>query len=397
VNIDFNPDNHDLVIAHLFDWPFARARHALPSLVEAGFNAVQVSPPQASIDRPDWWARYQPIDHTRIEGPLGSEVEFRAMIAEAHRQQPPVKVIVDVVLNHMAEVAPTNEPLVYPRFGPEHFHPRAAIDWNSIDSIRTGWIGHGPDLPDLRTEHAHVRAEARRYLERLIECGADGFRFDAVKHIEPEFFDEVLRGLPSGLVRYGEYISQPGHGPVMREYLRTMRLMDFGWLATLAAVLDGARPMSALVCGDEDSERLAPEHAVAFATNHDIELDQYGGFHLPQGAMALANAMALTRPGAWPLVWAEHLDDPVVLASLRLRRLARGRPPLPLCVESNWAVWRFGEGALLLANASRCPVTASLDEWLPSAAGWCDLVTGKRLPARFEVSERTPVLVDTCS
>jgi len=41
-----------------------------------------------------------------------------------------------------------------------------------------------------------VRLEARRYLELLIDCGADGFRFDAVKHMEPDYFAAVLAGLP---------------------------------------------------------------------------------------------------------------------------------------------------------------------------------------------------------
>lgn len=55
----------------------------------------------------------------------------------------------------------------------------------------------------------------------------------------------------------------------MHEYLRTMWRLDFGWLAALVAVLEGRRPISALVDGDGEPERLPATHTVAFATNHD--------------------------------------------------------------------------------------------------------------------------------
>lgn len=375
----WEPSAPGLAIVHLFDWRFERVERALPRLSSIGFDAIQVSPPQASVDRADWWARYQPIDHTRLEGPLGNEASFRSMIAAAHRHQPPIKVIVDVVLNHMAEVTPTGEQLVYPRFGPEHFHPRAAIDWNSIESIRTGWIGYGPDLPDLRTEHPHVRAEARRYLERLIDCGADGFRFDAVKHIEPDFFDEVLHDLPQHLLRYGEYIPQPGHGPVMREYLRTMRLMDFAWLADLSEVVLNDRPLATLLAGESSGERLDGGHAVAFATNHDIELNQYGGFHLPHDAMALANALMLARPDAWSLTWHEHIDHPVVREVLRLRRDIGSSPPEQIALEHGWAAWSFGDRALHVVNASSAPLVLAPCDLRASSGGWRHPVSGERM------------------
>jgi alpha-amylase len=278
-------------ILHLFDWRFADVRRELPAIAAQGFGAVQISPPQKSVDTEQWWGRYQPIDHTRIEGPLGSEQDLRELIAAAHACRPRVAVIVDVVLNHKAESCPESASLHYPRFGPEHFHPQAAIDWNSIESIRTGWVGYGPDLPDLRTELPHVRAEARRYLLKLLDCGADGFRLDAVKHIEPEFFAEVFAGLPDDLLVYGEYMLQPGHRPMLHEYLPHMRLMDFEGLQRMTAALaPGGDMRLPLTAGEAADGALLPHQSIAFVANHDLEFGEYGGFGLPAAALPLAHA-----------------------------------------------------------------------------------------------------------
>lgn len=373
-------------ILHLFDWRFAAIEAALPELAAEGWGAVQVSPPQLSAPHPDWWARYQPLDHTRIEGPLGSEAEFRSMIATAHRQRPRIAVIVDVVLNHMAERAPGPEPLRYARFGPEHFHPRAAIDWDSIDSIRTGWIGWGPDLPDLRTEHPHVRREARAWLERLLACGADGFRFDAVKHIEPAFFVEVLQGLPVPGPVYGEYIPQPGHGPVMADYLPQMRLMDFAAQRELVRVMREGGPAAALRDWPSGPESLPAARAVSFATNHDIEHAQYGGFGLPPEVKDLVNAWILARPEAPPLLWHGHRHDAAVRAGLSLRQASRRHGLQWLDVHPDVAAWRCGEDAALFLNLSGHPSTVAALDGL-----WIDGTNGHPLTGPWKLPARRPL------
>lgn len=373
-------------ILHLFDWRFADIERELPALAAEGWGAVQVSPPQLSAPHPDWWARYQPLDHTRIEGPLGSEAEFRSMIAAAHRQRPRIAVVVDVVLNHMAERAPGPEPLRYARFGPEHFHPRAAIDWNSIESIRTGWIGWGPDLPDLRTGHPHVRREARAYLEKLLACGADGFRFDAVKHIEPAFFAEVLQGLPVPGPVYGEYIPQPGHGPVMAAYLPQMRLMDFATQRELVRVLRAGGPAAALHHWPRGPEALPAARAVSFATNHDIEHAQYGGFGLPPEVKDMANAWILARPEPPPLVWHEHRHDAAVRAGLVFRAAAQRRGLQAVELGDGIAAWRCANEAVLVLNLSQQAVS------LPAFEGaWHDATHGHALPARWHLPPRQPL------
>lgn len=356
---------------HLFDWPFARCEAELPALVAEGFTGIQVSPPQRSIDNPIWWGRYQPVDHTVLDGPLGDEAALRRLIHTAHRLG--LKVLVDVVLNHMAG-GPYAQTLRYPRFGPEHFRPRSTIDYNDLQSIREGWL---VGMPDLDTAHPHVRAEGRRYLELLIDCGADGFRFDAVKHMEPEYFDAVLAGLPPDLFLYGEYIQQPGHFPVMLDFLRGMRLMDFPLYQSLSQALGPEGDWAALDRLDAPEAALPAGQGVAFVTNHDLELEQYGGFALPADGLALAHAFTTCRLDAVPLVWMDHRGDPVLRAALQLRRVAAATGWETLHASRQLLVWRCrAQRALLVFNAAHSPRHIETS-WLAGLAGWGDAVTGE--------------------
>lgn len=381
---------HDAIV-QLFDWPFRRCQTELPALAAEGYGAIQVSPPQLSIDAAEWWGRYQPVDHTRIEGPLGSEADLRELTRAAHAAG--LKVIVDVVLNHMAKGCPQHETLHYPRFGPEHFHPRAGVDYNDLRSIREGWIGHGPDLPDLKTSHPHVREEARRYLALLLDCGADGFRFDAVKHIEPEFFDAVLADLPPNCFRYGEYILQPGHFELLPAYLSSMRLMDFSLHQSVARALGPDGDWAALDRLDAPEAALPNDQGLAFVTNHDLELAQYGGFALPADGLALAHAFTVCRLGAVPLVWMEHRSDPVLRAALRLRRTAAQTGWQTVHASAQLLVWRSEAGALLVFNAAPAPRHFEA-HWLGHAPqGWQDLLAQAPLdPLRHVIGPRQPAL-----
>ena len=380
-------------ILHLFDWRFRDILHAIPGIAADGFGAIQISPPQLSIDTEDWWGRYQPIDHTRIEGPLGSERELRDLIGKAHECNPPLKVIIDVVFNHMAESCPQRQVLRYPRFGPEHFHVQAAIDWRSVESIRTGWVGYGPDLPDLRTEHPYVRSEARKYIALLLDCGADGFRLDAVKHIEPEFFDEVLRDLPPALIVYGEYILQPGHKPVMEQYLCNMRLMDFALLETMAKAFEIGGDMRMLLDPASQDQALPDHQGIAFVTNHDLELGEVGGFGLPADSMDLGHVYTITRPESIPLIWKEHRYNPVVKACIKLRQLSRMHGREIVLDNDRVLAWRFGDQGAAIMNASRKAINLPIADLGLRDNIAINMLTGSLVEREFVVRPRRPLLL----
>ena len=179
----------------------------IPRLRQLGYSHIHISPPQKSNERVwQWWGRYQPIDFFKIEGPLGSEAEFHEMTtaADAHG----IKIIVDTVLNHTIDLKEAPPELVevvgnkvvadkFPQFTPEDFHDRC----NVIDDVTAERCWLSNDLLDLKTETPHVRQVAKDYLKKLAALGAAGFRFDAAKHIETDFFSDVLSVVP-GKVRF---------------------------------------------------------------------------------------------------------------------------------------------------------------------------------------------------
>jgi hypothetical protein len=78
----------------------------VPRLSELGYDALQLSPLQKSIDGSQWWARYQPVSHEQIEG-LGSAEELKELCKKCGEHG--ITVIADVVFNHMAVVAPRHD------------------------------------------------------------------------------------------------------------------------------------------------------------------------------------------------------------------------------------------------------------------------------------------------
>jgi alpha-amylase len=90
---------------------------------------------------------------------LGNEQELKELINTAHKRK--LKIIIDVVFNHMANYGNYVKNLKYPRFSPQDFHPQNCIDYNTRISVIQGWINC--DLPDLKTTSPHVRQEAKNY------------------------------------------------------------------------------------------------------------------------------------------------------------------------------------------------------------------------------------------
>lgn len=200
-------------ILHCFSWSFNTIKDNLPAIKEAGFTAIQTSPanaiagegkniPKKLIGNLDngsdgmWWWHYQPTDWKIGNWQLGTREEFRAMCEAADKLG--IQVIVDVVPNHtsgdFSQISPdfvnavggweemyhnnadinisTNPPIAGPNGGIGHYNTR--IEYTSKNLV---------GLPDINTENPRFQAYFLNYLNDLIACGADGFRYDTGKHI----------------------------------------------------------------------------------------------------------------------------------------------------------------------------------------------------------------------
>ncbi len=243
-------DVQDGVILHCWDWSFNNIKEQMQTIAESGYSAIQTSPiqeakePTKGVSNDNWWVFYQPksfkIDNSGESG-LGTKEEFEAMCEEAHKYG--IKVIVDIVANHTGNdgnggIASTvisdikDDPNCYHKYDDIH-----DIDYDNRYSITHDSMGM---LPDLNTENSKIQEYVIQLLKECIDSGADGFRFDAAKHIsvpsegsEYTFWPNVInaaneyatstRGIT--LYNYGEILGTTG-GPNMTDYTQYMSITE---------------------------------------------------------------------------------------------------------------------------------------------------------------------------
>ena len=214
------PTVNEGTILQAWNWSFKNIENLLPTLAEQGFTTIQVSPPNEikkgtkdayviqSDNQNGWWMFYQPAGfqlNESTDNALGTKAEFVSMCSKADEYG--IKIIVDAVINHMGtkegdDTNTSTDPMshVTPKaaqFEPEIYNnklfhtPWAKMTYkenpaehsqyeSTYDLTRNCTSG----LPDLKTEDSRVQTAIYDYLDELIAAGADGFRFDAAKHIE---------------------------------------------------------------------------------------------------------------------------------------------------------------------------------------------------------------------
>ena len=243
-------------ILHCFDWSYNEIRAALPDIAAAGYVAVQTSPVQQPKDynkawsdtRGNWWKLYQPlglrvapdVEHVQTSW-LGTKEDLAALCEEAENYH--IYVIVDIVANHLANdgadggtFANLNKNVDDDMKVEAYYHSDSnGIDYSQNDN-RYNITQRHMGMPDLNTGNSEVQQKVLGLLEECIDCGVDGFRFDAAKHIEvpedPEigsqFWPTVVEGARSyaatPLFMYGEILSDVGTDPL--NYTKYIALTD---------------------------------------------------------------------------------------------------------------------------------------------------------------------------
>ena len=197
-------------IVHLFNWKLNDID--VNKVKYQGFDAIQISPIQpVKQDEGPWWILYQGTDFSIGNKQIGSKQDLINLCNRANNLG--IKIIVDVVLNHLASEPYNNKELhkrVPDRFRKaEYFKDKQDIgNWDNRWEVIHRSIG----LPTLDTNNEEVQQMAINFLNELIDCGVGGFRFDSGKNIGlPEegcsFWPNVLGGLKNkNLFNYAEVI-----------------------------------------------------------------------------------------------------------------------------------------------------------------------------------------------
>lgn len=324
-------DIQDGLTLHCWNWSYKNIEANMATIAAQGYTAIQTSPIQqakeATKGKPmgNWWVFYQPmgfhIDNTGNSA-LGTKAEFESMCATAHEYG--IKVIVDVVANHLGNQTGndlSSAIIADLKNDASCWHD---ITKNTTDYTKrydiTQWCMNG--VPDLNTGSDKVQTYVLNFLKECIDSGADGFRFDAAKHIEtPEdtssncasdFWPTVINGAVSyakstrgiNLYCYGELLDNPGGSLPVSAYTKYMSVTDNSWGNSLRVSVNGGNASGYNYAYHKSA--LASQ-LVLWAESHDTYANEGSGNISVQNinktwalVAARADAMGLyfARPGS---------------------------------------------------------------------------------------------------
>lgn len=199
-------------ILHMFNWKLKDIETELGKIHEQGFDAVQINPiqPLKNEFSTEWWMSYQPCNF-EIGNHFGSKKDLIDLCQTAKYYN--IKIFADVICNHVAgaddgSLIPNqmvDERLKRPEFLKE---ARNISDWDNREEVIHYCLG----LPGLNIYNHDLQDIIIDFLNELIDCGVDGFRFDAAKNIalpneDCDFWPRVTYCLKKyGLFLYGEVI-----------------------------------------------------------------------------------------------------------------------------------------------------------------------------------------------
>lgn len=287
----------DGVMLHAFNWSYNTIKENLPAIAAAGYTTVQTSPVQQPKDYStsgdvtgQWWKLYQPISfHIAEQSWLGTKDDLKSLCDEADKYG--IKIICDIVSNHIAnadETRPDSVSNQVKKYEPEFYKKRRTYtrtykgDAND-SSVQAVVQGHVSKCPDLVTNDTAVQTYIINLLKECIDCGVDGFRFDAAKHIETEddgeyasdYWKNITTSASSyytqktgdDLYIYGEILNNCGADRSYSSYTKYINVTDN---RTGDAVLyNVSKGKASTATNAKYKSGVAASNAVLWAESHD--------------------------------------------------------------------------------------------------------------------------------
>jgi len=305
--IGVNADNYDdphtwlnrTVMVHLFEWKYSDiANECETFLAKYNYGAVQISPPNEHLvlyennDLP-WYVRYQPVSY-KMNSRSGKDYELRDMVQRCNAVG--VRIVVDVVLNHMVGIGQASgkngvkssgdssfngnkgsEQFPGVPYGPSDFNDQfcdrniADGDYQSSKyNVKTCRL---VGLLDLDQGKDYTRGKIRDYLNALISFGVAGFRVDAAKHMWPADLKIILDSLDDLRVDvFGknqrpfvvhEVIDRGGEAITFGDYVEVGRYTNFNFGADVTAAMWRQIDIADLI-------NMGPGYKYGNSESHDV-------------------------------------------------------------------------------------------------------------------------------
>ena len=422
----------DGVVLHAFNWSYNAIKEALPSIAAAGYSTVQTSPVQQPKDYTpstdvagQWWKLYQPVSMAIAQKSwLGTKAELTSLCAEADKYG--IKIIVDIVSNHMGSKVKTDpnslsddikiyEPTMYNAKSTYFRNNSLQPDDGNVQKIVQG---HLNGCPDLNTNNSQTQNKVTALLKECIDCGVDGFRFDAAKHIETpndgsyasQYWPTITNAAKNyytqknpgkSLYIYGEILNTPGSGRSYSSYTKYINAFTDNKTGdrTLAAV-NGKNASSAAASSYISGQ--SAKNIMLWAESHDtfegesgINIRNTSG--LSDDVIAKTWAMVASRKDASALYFARPGDARMGEASTdatykstavaevnKFHNLFVGQSE-KLGSSGSYAYVQRGGKGIVIVNCSGGAANASVSGTGMANGTYTDMVTG----ANFTVSNGT--------
>ena len=290
----------DTPILHCWNWSMSNIANKLSDIKKAGFKTIQLSPMQPQKDYYSnngnneswgngWWKLYQPLGFVVAtkNHSLGTKAELTALCAKAKSMG--IDVIVDVVSNHLAGGSAKELNGGVKQYEPDIYNKTlihmndACKDWEDPKQLLTHPLG---GYPDLQTENTTVQNRVISLLKEYIDCGVNGFRFDAAKHIETpddgvyasNYWPNVIKGAKEyakskGLdepYSYGETLNTIGTGRKYTSYTKYMSITDTRQGSSILGAVTSSSVTSII---DRYVSGISPDQLVLWAESHDTYAD----------------------------------------------------------------------------------------------------------------------------
>ena len=419
------------VILHAWDWSFNNIKDNMENIAKAGYTSIQTSPIQqakeatAGHTNSDWWVYYQPadfvIDDTGTSA-LGTKAEFQAMCEEAHKYG--IHIIVDVVANHLGNggSAGTKAATIPPeiRDNDSYWHTYWNVSMNN-NPTREGKINYSMtsdgSLPDLNTEYEPLQGRVLAFLEECIDAGADGFRFDAAKHIgtasdgsQYTFWDNIIPaakkyyqsyGNFSSLYCYGEILGDTGasdNAGTINSYISNIKLTEDTTGNTIRSALNSNNAAGTKVTSY--TKGVSGDNLVLWAESHDdFQNESKNTTYISQSvinktwalvaARAKTTALYYVRTTGWRTgnigdVCTYSWEDPEVVAVNRFHNELSSENEY-VSYEGNISYVERGTRGVVLVNASGTNASVNVTAHTMADGTYTDQVTGNTFTVSNDV------------
>jgi uncharacterized repeat protein (TIGR02543 family) len=273
----------DGVILHAFDWDLNVIQQNLQAIADAGYTAIQTSPIMGVATGANWYFAYQP--RNMIAGGNGNRYGDREAFVSLTNAAKAlgIKIIVDVVPNHMGSTANSDAPW---NENTNFHNVTSSVGYNDRFLLTQPNMISG--LRDLDTHSPVVQESFIAYLKDMIDAGASGFRYDAIKHIELDDDAPSSASIAAGATnaRYAE-------GEFKSDYVKNVTGAAKAYFAEKGK--ENFQYGEVLQGGDPSNDRMA-----GYAKYIDLTASMYG--HHVRGVLEVGNIGRLDK-------WADYAAE----------------------------------------------------------------------------------------